>query len=201
MTALSDWNTSRPGSPAEDYRSVISSLNAVMVVALAPLFGMLWSSLGRRKPQSRPADEARLRPLFPRHRICVHGGRLHRYHAAVRASMFWLTMTYLLHTIGELCMSPTGLAFVTRVSPVHSVSLLLASGTCRMRSRTRSAARVAGSIEAIESGDISLPWYGWFKLGGQADFFLMFVVISVIAGTIMLLLKPLLERLLAGRRA
>jgi len=66
---------------------------------------------------------------------------------------------------------------------------------------TRSAGQVAGSIEAIESGDISLPWYGWFKLGGQADFFLMFVVISVIAGTIMLLLKPLLERLLAGRRA
>ena len=56
-------------------------------------------------------------------------------------------------------------------------------------------------IEAIEAGDISLPWYGWFRLGGQADFFLMFLAISAIAGTVVLLLKPLLERLLAGRRA
>jgi POT family proton-dependent oligopeptide transporter len=64
----------------------------------------------------------------------------------------------------------------------------------------KAGGQVAGKIDAIESGEISLPWYGWFKLGGQADFFLMFVVIAVIAGTLMLVLKPLLERLLAGRQ-
>ena len=60
--------------------------------------------------------------------------------------------------------------------------------------------QVAGKIEAIESGELALPWYGWFKLGGQADFFLFFVFLSVIAGTVVLILKPLLDRLLAGRQ-
>jgi POT family proton-dependent oligopeptide transporter len=98
-------------------------------------------------------------------------------------------------------MSPTGLAFVTRVSPAHSVSLLLGVWYLANAIANKVGGQVAGSIDAIESGAISLPWYGWFKLGGQADFFLMFVVISAIAGTIMLLLKPFLGRLLAGRQA
>ena len=113
--------------------------------------------------------------------------------------MFWLTMTYLFHTIGELCMSPTGLAFVTRVSPAHSVSLLLGVWYLSNAIANKAAGQVAGSIDAIESGEIALPWYAWFKLGGQADFFLMFVFISAIVGTLVLVLKPLLERLLAGR--
>ena len=34
-----------------------------------------------------------------------------------RASMFWLVATYTLLTLGELCISPTGLSFVTRAAP------------------------------------------------------------------------------------
>ncbi|HYL88728.1 MAG TPA: peptide MFS transporter [Burkholderiales bacterium] len=176
------------------------SLNAFMVVGLAPLFGMMWSSLSRRNRNPGQAMKLALGLYF----LAI--GYLFMVAGSVgttsvaRASMFWLTMTYLLHTIGELCMSPTGLAFVTRVSPAHSVSLLLGVWYLANAIANKAGGQVAGSIDAIESGEIALPWYGWFKLGGQADFFLMFVVIAVIGGTLMLALKPLLERLLAGRK-
>jgi len=177
------------------------SLNAFMVVALAPLFGGLWSSLGRRhRNPGQPVKLALGLYLLAVGYVFMVAGSIGTT-PTVRASMFWLTMTYLLHTMGELCMSPTGLAFVTRVSPAHSVSLLLGVWYLSNALANKVGGQVAGSIEAIESGAISLPWYGWFKLGGQADFFLLFVVVSVIAGTLMLLLKPWLERLLAGRRA
>ncbi len=55
--------------------------------------------------------------------------------------------------------------------------------------------RVAGQIEKIEHGQLSLPWYHWFRLGGQADFFLLFVISSIGAGLLMLLLTPLLNYL------
>jgi POT family proton-dependent oligopeptide transporter len=172
-----------------------------MVVALAPLFGMLWSSLGRRhRNPGQPMKLALGLYLLAVGYVFMVAGSIGTT-PTVRASMFWLTMTYLLHTMGELCMSPTGLAFVTRVSPVHSVSLLLGVWYLSNAIANKVGGQVAGMIEAIEAGDISLPWYGWFRLGGQADFFLMFLVISVIAGTIVLLVRPLLERLLAGRRA
>jgi proton-dependent oligopeptide transporter, POT family len=175
------------------------SLNAVMVVALAPLFGMLWSALGRRgRNPGQPVKLALGLYFLAIGYVFMVAGSLGTT-PAVRASMFWLTMTYLFHTVGELCMSPTGLAFVTRVSPAHSVSLLLGVWYLSNAIANKAAGQVAGNIDAIESGAISLPWYGWFKLGGQADFFLMFVFISVIVGTLVLVLKPLLERLLGSK--
>jgi POT family proton-dependent oligopeptide transporter len=59
--------------------------------------------------------------------------------------------------------------------------------------------QIAGQIENIERGTVSLPWYRWFKLGGQADFFLMFVIMSVGAGLVVMVLTPILKRLLHGR--
>ena len=177
------------------------SLNAFMVVGLAPLFGMLWSSLSRKnRNPGQPMKLAIGLYFLAIGYVFMVAGSIGTT-PTVRASMFWLTMTYLLHTMGELCMSPTGLAFVTRVSPAHSVSLLLGVWYLANAIANKAGGQVAGKIEAIESGELALPWYGWFKLGGQADFFLMFVVISVIAGTVMIVLKPFLERLLAGRRA
>jgi len=176
------------------------SLNAVMVVALAPLFGMLWSALGRRgRNPGQPVKLALGLYFLAIGYVFMVAGSIGTT-PVVRASMFWLTMTYLFHTIGELCMSPTGLAFVTRVSPAHSVSLLLGVWYLSNAIANKAAGQVAGSIGAIESGEIALPWYAWFKLGGQADFFLMFLFISAIVGTLVLVLKPLLERLLAGRQ-
>ena len=58
---------------------------------------------------------------------------------------------------------------------------------------------IAGQIEKIESGELTLFWYRWFRLGGQADFFLLFVISSVGAGLVVLALAPVLKRLIAGR--
>ena len=113
--------------------------------------------------------------------------------------MFWLLATYFFHTVGELCMSPTGLAFLTRVAPLRSVSLLMGIWFLANAVANKMGGQFAGKIEAIESGSITLPWYAWFRLGGQADFFLFFVLLSAIAGTVVLVITPLLKRLVASR--
>ena len=92
-----------------------------------------------------------------------------------------------------------GLAFLTRVAPVRSVSLLMGIWYLANAVANKLGGQMAGKIEAIENGAISLPWYAWFRLGGQADFFLFFVVLSAIAGTLVLALTPLLKRLVAAR--
>lgn len=45
--------------------------------------------------------------------------------SARQASMLWLIGTYLFHTIGELCLSPTGLSMVTRLAPARYLSLMM----------------------------------------------------------------------------
>jgi dipeptide/tripeptide permease len=41
------------------------------------------------------------------------------------ASFWWLTFAYLLHTIGELCVSPTALSFITKLAPVKYASIMM----------------------------------------------------------------------------
>jgi POT family proton-dependent oligopeptide transporter len=55
--------------------------------------------------------------------------------------------------------------------------------------------KLAGLTGKIEQGKIQLPWH----FGGQADFFFLFVVSSLGAGVLILLLTPLLKKLIARR--
>jgi dipeptide/tripeptide permease len=58
------------------------------------------------------------------------------------------------------------------------------------------AGKVAALTDPIMEGTVKLPW----NLGGQADFFVLFVATSVGAGVLLLLLSPLLTRLQRDRR-
>ena len=57
---------------------------------------------------------------------------------------------------------------------------------------------VAGWVEGIEKGEMALPWYRWFKLGGQADFFLAFVIVGIAIGILVLVFTPLLRSCCMG---
>ena len=175
------------------------SVGPLLIILLAPVFAGLWSALARRnKNPSMPVKIALA--LF-----LLGGGFAFMVIGSLgttptnRASMFWLTATYTLLTLGELCISPTGLSFVTRAAPVRYVSLLMGLWFLSNAMANKLGGQVAGQIEHIERGQVNLFWYRWFRLGGQADFFLLFVISSVAAGLLVLLLTPLLKRLLVGR--
>jgi POT family proton-dependent oligopeptide transporter len=111
--------------------------------------------------------------------------------------MFWLLATYTLHTLGELCLSPTGLSYVTKTAPAKYVSLLMGIWFISSFVANLGGGIVASYVEKIEKGEVELFWSSWFgRLGGQADFFMMFVVSSIGAGMLILVLTPLLKRLM-----
>jgi POT family proton-dependent oligopeptide transporter len=175
------------------------SVGPLEIILLAPVFAALWSALGRRNLNpSMPVKVAWA--LF-----LLGGGYVFMVVGSIgttpthRASMFWLIATYTLLTLGELCISPTGLAFVTRAAPARHVSLLMGVWFLSNALANKLGGQIAGQIEKIESGQLNLFWYPWFKLGGQADFFLLFVISSTAAGLLVLLLTPLLKRLIANR--
>ena len=55
---------------------------------------------------------------------------------AAKAGMFFILATYFWHTVGELCLSPTGLSYVTKARPRSSCRCSWASGLCRRSSQT-----------------------------------------------------------------
>jgi POT family proton-dependent oligopeptide transporter len=108
--------------------------------------------------------------------------------------VFWLFVTYAFHTFGELCLSPTGLSFVTKTAPVRFVSLLMGVWFLANFVANLGGGIVASYVEKVERGELFPP-----LLGGRADFFLVFVISSIGGGLLILLLTPLLKRMLHGR--
>lgn len=110
--------------PASWYQS----LNPLFVVAFSPVFAALWVQLGRRNLEpSIPAKFALgliqmglgFVVIAWAADIVVSGG------AGTKVLPVWLLLTYLLHTFGELCLSPIGLSAVTKLAPPRFVSQMM----------------------------------------------------------------------------
>ena len=112
-----------------------------------------------------------------------------------KVSFLFLVGTYVLHTFGELCISPTGLSYVTKAAPAKHVSLLMGIWFVSSFVANLAAGLVASQTKQIEQGKIKLPW----SFGGQADFFFLFVVTSLVSGVLILLLTPWLKKLVGNR--
>lgn len=111
--------------------SWFQSVNPLFIVALAPLFGMFWvSPLGKKL--STPSKMGLgmiilgIGFLFMLGAVNERAANGNIEDVANKAALMWLIMTYLLHTIGELCLSPVGLSVVTKLSPPKLASLLMA---------------------------------------------------------------------------
>jgi POT family proton-dependent oligopeptide transporter len=94
----------------------------------------------------------------------------------------WLITTYLLHTFGELCLSPVGLSSVTKLSPKPLVGQMMGTWFMGAALGNLIAGLVAGQFETLP-----LP-----ELFGNVAF------IAIGAGIIFLLLSPVLNRMTGG---
>jgi POT family proton-dependent oligopeptide transporter len=168
------------------------SINAFLIFTFAPLFAWIWTNLGKRNMNPSQPVKIALGLIF------LGLGFLFMTWAGVdakggaRAAMWLVFMTYFWHTMGELCLSPTGLSYVTKTAPAKFVSLLMGIWFVSSFIANLGGGLIAAQVTDIESGKIKLPW----DFGGRADFFFLFVVSSIGAGVVILILTPLLKKLM-----
>jgi proton-dependent oligopeptide transporter, POT family len=105
--------------------SWFQSLNSLFLIALAPVFAWLWLRLARSKQEpSSPAKFALgLIQVGAGFVILIWAARMAEQ--GIQVSPMWLTVTYLLHTTGELCLSPVGLSAMTKLAPARIGGLMM----------------------------------------------------------------------------
>jgi POT family proton-dependent oligopeptide transporter len=169
------------------------AVNPIAVILLAPVFAWMWTRLeaSGRAPSTPVQFAAGLILLGTGFVVLVIGARFSD--GGVRVSPLWLIATYVLHTCGELCLSPVGLSMVTKLAPARLASLMMGAWFFSMFISDLTAGLLAGTVEKVARGEV------FHVLGGQADFFLMFVVSTVLAGLALLVISPWVKRLMAGR--
>jgi proton-dependent oligopeptide transporter, POT family len=101
------------------------SLNPFYIIVLAPVFASLWVHLAKRQlDPSMPAKFAFGMVLLALG-FLVMVGAAKLVTAGNQAAPYWLILTYLLHTMGELCVSPVGLSSVTKLAPKRFVGQMM----------------------------------------------------------------------------
>jgi POT family proton-dependent oligopeptide transporter len=158
--------------------SWFQSVNALMIIALAPVFAWLWVSLGKRDPSSPWKFAVGL--LFVGLGFLVMVGAARASADGVLVSPMWLVLTYLLHTIGELCLSPVGLSSMTRLAPDSVKGMMMGVWF------------LAASMGNLIAGLV----VGFLETYTPATIFLAVAVFAIVASVVMFALVGPIRRML-----
>ncbi len=121
LNLYTDRFVDRQGVPT----SLFQSINPIYIVILAPIFAALWQWLGRKGLEpSAPAKFAlALTQVGLGFLVFVWGAQ--SLGSAAMTPVLFVFLIYLLHTTGELCLSPVGLSAMARLSPLHLASFVM----------------------------------------------------------------------------
>ncbi len=153
--------------------SMFQSINAIYIVLLAPVFAFTWQTLARKglEPSTPLKFGLAVIQVGLGFLVLVWGSETAGIN--VPTPVLFIFLVYLLHTTGELCLSPVGLSAMNRLSPTHMASLIM--GTWFFASATGNFA--AGLIASATGGEgvgeeagkqVVLDVYstvGWYAVG------------------------------------
>jgi POT family proton-dependent oligopeptide transporter len=174
--------------------SIFQSVNPVFILLLAPVFAALWPAL----------DSRNINPSIPRKFSLGLAGVAIGFYLLVLSirnfagddgtiSWVWLTLMYLIHTMGELCLSPIGLAMVTKLARPEETGLAMGGWFLSIAM----ANFVAGRIAAIAAGGGG-EGEGAASLAQYGDVFQQLAILGLVIAGIYFLLAPLINKLMHG---
>lgn len=105
--------------------SMFQSLNAFFIFTLAPLFAILWVRLNKRGIEPSTPVKFSLAIFLVGLGFLVLVFGINSFSGDGKPGMIWLVLIYLLHTIGELCLSPVGLSMITKLSVARVMGMMM----------------------------------------------------------------------------
>jgi len=169
--------------------SFFQSLNSIFVVGLAPVFAWLWLKMGKREPASPFKMAIGLFLLAIGYLWIAFGVK--DVQANVKVSMIWLTGMYMMHSMGELCLSPIGLSLVNKLAPLKFGSLLMAVWF----TANAFANKLAGVLSGYYPDGKTTSFLG-YQISNLYDFFMLFVGMAGVASLILFLLSSKLKKMM-----
>ncbi|MFM2385654.1 MAG: hypothetical protein RL660_411 [Bacteroidota bacterium] len=199
LTLFADRNTDRMIGTWDMPSGWFQSVNPLAVIGLAPLIAGLWLTMGRRnmEPNSAVKMGIGLALVCLGYIVILLG--LKTMGTDGKISMWWLMALYIIHSIGELCLSPIGLSMVSRLSPIRIGSLMmgtwfLANAAANKFAGTLSAL-IPPSAEDLAKG-VTVPSILGFQINNLNDFFMVFILMTAVAAVILFAISTKLRQMM-----
>ncbi len=162
--------------------SWFSILNSFFIIAFASMFSRWWDS--KYNPSAAAKYALGLIIMGLGFGLLAYGA--YGVQVGVKVSMVWLILAYLFHTLGELCLSPVGLSYVSKLVPARMIGFMFGMWYLAIAIGNKLAGVLGGEIDNItEQYSLSV-------------FFLIFTIVPCVAGLAIMLLHPLLKKLMHG---
>jgi POT family proton-dependent oligopeptide transporter len=160
-------------------------LNSLFIIVLAPLFSKVWES--KYNPSGAIKYALGMILLGLGFAFLAFGARnVLPGASSAQLSMFWLIMAYLFHTMGELCLSPMGLSYLSKLVPPRMIAFMFGVYYLAIAIGNKAAHTFGGNIDAIA------------EESGLSFFFWILTLIPIVLGIISALLNPVLKKLMHG---
>ncbi len=160
-------------------------LNSLFIIIFAPLFSKWWDS--SYNPPASVKYFLGLALLGIGFGFLAFGARNVPAGAdSASLSMMWLVFAYLFHTLGELCLSPMGLSYLSKLIPARMIAFMFGVYYLAVAIGNKLAHYVGGDIDKITQE---------YSLSG---FFLIFTIIPIALGFISLILHPIIKKSMHG---
>ena len=194
LTLFADRQTERTLFGWEMPASYFQSVNPLAVIALAPIMTIVWGFLYARK----------LEPSSPK-KMAIGLGLVALGYVVIaiavkglgigdKVSMWWLIGLYVIHTIGELCLSPIGLSMVSKLAPLRLSSLMMGTWFLANAAANKFAGTLSALIPGGEDGNGGATSFVGFQITNLYEFFILFIIMSGVAAAILFILSSWLEK-------
>ncbi|MBL4642281.1 MAG: peptide MFS transporter [Flavobacteriaceae bacterium] len=176
-----------PKENAEIEASWFLILNSLFIIGLAPLFSKWWES--KYNPSAAVKFGIGMLLLGIGFGALAYGASgIPQGAKTASVSIIWLVIAYFLHTMGELCVSPVGLSYVSKLVPPKKIGMMFGIWYLVNFIGNFLAGYIGKSIDSI------------VEQHSMSFFFLIFTIIPVVVGLIFLVLNPLMKKLMHGIR-
>jgi POT family proton-dependent oligopeptide transporter len=172
------------------------AFNAGFILIFAPVFAALWTWLGSKNRDPNPVVKFGLALVQVGLGFLVLVVGSHFADGAFRTPMIFLLLAYMLHTTGELCLSPVGLSEMTKLSPPVLISTVMATWFLA----SSAAQYIAGIIAKLTASE-TVAGQVLDPAGALATYVSVFQTIAVVGigcGVVMLVASPWLKKLAHG---
>lgn len=160
-------------------------LNSFFIVSFAPLFSRLWESrVNLSAPIKFGLGLILLGLGFGV--LAVGSMSIGQGERTAMVSIWWLVIAYWFHTMGELCVSPVGLSYVSKLAPVKFVGLMFGVWFLATAVANYLAGKTGSYIDTISDNY------------GLATFFLIYTAIPIIAGLVLCSMNGWMKRKMHG---
>jgi proton-dependent oligopeptide transporter, POT family len=193
LNVFTDENVDKKVFGSEIPASVFQAVNAFFIMVFAPVFTLLWAYMAKKKVEpAAPIKFAMGLLLLGLGFLVLNLSK--GWAVAGIVPLAFLIMLYLLHTLGELALSPVGLSLVTKLAPAKIVGFMMGFWFLSSAIAHQAGKWIAGAttVDATAPAEV--------RLEKSLEVFNQVGMFALGSGVLLLILSPVLRKWMHGVR-